>query len=110
MHMDKTGYLWPCSGCMHSGVWLGYHKIYCQHNIICDCNPSVKMTKEPFDEPCIPTEYKIAYKQYSFHALCQNAITLLQAVAKQQGGNLFNLKEVLGVCMLELQDCDNILN
>jgi len=26
MHMDKTGYLWPCSRCTHSGVWLGFQK------------------------------------------------------------------------------------
>jgi len=68
------------------------------------------MTKEPTDDPCIPTEYKNAYVHYLFHALCQNAITFLQVVAKKQGGNLFNLKEVMGDCMLELQDCDDILN
>jgi len=65
---------------------------------------------ELFNDPFIPTEYKNAYEHYSFHALCQNAITLLQSVAKQWGGHLFNLKEVLGDHMLELQDCDNILN
>ena len=42
--------------------------------------------------------------------MCQNAIYLLQSVAKLQGGHLFNLKEVLGDHMLELQDCDDILN
>jgi len=45
MHMDKTGYLWPCSRCMHSGVWLGFHKMYYQCNIIHDCSPSIKMMK-----------------------------------------------------------------
>jgi len=48
-----------------------------------DCNPAIKMTKEPFDDPCIPTEYEMAYEHYSFHALCQNAITLLQSVTKK---------------------------
>jgi len=103
MHMDETRYLWPCSGCTRSGVWLGFHELYCQCNIMRDCNPAIKMTKKP-------REYKEAYKHFSFHALCQNAISLLQSVAKQQGGHLFNLKEVLGDCMLELQDCDDILN
>jgi len=83
MHMDQTGYLWPCSGCNCSGVWLGFHKLYCQCNIMQDCNPAVKMTKESFEEPCIPTEYKKAYEHFSFHALCQNAISLLQSVTKQ---------------------------
>ena len=82
MHVDQTGYLWPCSGCTCSGVWLGFHKLYCQCNLMQDCNPAVKITKEPFMEPCIPTEYKKAYEHFSFHALCQNAISLLQSVTK----------------------------
>jgi len=67
------------------------------------------MTKDLINDPCIPTEYKDSYEHYSFHALCQNAITCLQIVAKNRM-KIFNLKEVLGDCMLGSPYCDYILS
>jgi len=78
-------------------------------NIMCDCNPATKMMKDPINDPCIPMEYKEAYEQFSFHALCQNAIIFLQVVTKIRWKS-FNLKEILGDHMLESQDCDDILS
>jgi len=51
MHMDKTGYLWPCNGCTRSGVWLGYHEIFCPRNGSRECNRTYHLQKEPYDKP-----------------------------------------------------------
>jgi len=54
--------------------------------------------------------YKNVYEKLSFHVFKHDAIVVLNIVAYKHGGNLFNLKEILGDCILENQDCDKIMN
>jgi len=74
MCIDNTRYLWACSGCTHSSVWLGFHKMYCPSNIMHECNPAVKMTKEVINDPCIPihTRRPVHIIQFKHCAKCHH--------------------------------------
>ncbi len=79
MHMDKMGYLWPCNGCTQSGVWLGYHEIFCPRNASRECNQTYRLQKEPYDDPHIPKEYTIAYSMFNYHLLVDHSMEILHA-------------------------------
>jgi len=110
MHMDKTGYLWPCNGCTHSGEWLGYHEIFCPRNVSRECNLAYRLQKEPYDEPYIPKEYTIAYTMFNYHLLLDRAMEILHASFQERGRNLFSLKNILGDAFMEENDCNDVLN
>jgi len=110
MHMDKTGYLWPCNGCTCSGVWLGYHEIFCPRNVSRECNPTYRLQKEQYDDPHIPKEYTVAYTMFNYHLLLDCAMEILHASFHKCGRNLFSLKNILGNAFMEENDCNDVLN
>jgi len=108
MHMDKAGYLWPCSGCTKPRNWMAFHKIYSPCNIICDCNQKITMKDNLSDKVCIPMEFKDAYKKFPYMELCKHAMCLFHVAARNCGGQYFNLKSILGDVILLNEYCDEI--
>jgi len=58
MHMDMTGFLWPCSGCTMEGGINSSHVMYCPRSKVFG-DSQHQMKDKPMDDKCIPEEYKM---------------------------------------------------
>jgi len=88
MHMDKTGFLWPCIGCTRPSSTS--HCMYCKmSNHYGD--PEFMLKIDPKDNPKIPLQYVTAYKDCNYLDLKRTASQLISMVTKSHGGIKFNI-------------------
>jgi len=88
MHMDKTGFLWPCIGCTRPSSMS--HCMYCKmSNHYRD--PEFMLKIDPEDDPKIPLQYVTAYKDCNYLDLKRTASQLISMVTKSCGGITFDI-------------------
>ena len=83
MHLDKTGYVWPCQGCTRFDVTSLHHTVYCPRSVLFG-NPYHLMSEEPQDDPHIPMEFGLVYRMFNFSEITTNAETILQSLLQKK--------------------------
>jgi len=88
MHLDKSGFLWPCQGCTRPDCVGLDHAIYCRRSDKFGINGYTPIDNPP-DDPSVPMEYIMAYCTLNYVKIRKNAEDIIRLVKDKHGGTVF---------------------
>jgi len=79
MHLDKTGFIWPCTGCTQLDNTKHNHIVFCLRSNIFG-NNTFCLWVDSYHHPAIPKEYSLAYQAFDYAQLHNVAQQLIHYV------------------------------
>jgi len=98
MHLDKTGLLWPCTGCTQPNDTKCNHVVYCLRSNVFGNNTFCLWEDLP-DHLSIPKQYMLAYRAFDYAQFCNVMPWLINFVGKINGGVQFHVDMAISTSM-----------